>query len=142
MATLRQLARRLEKLANKIDKSASNLAVEVASAIEANLLVNTPVDTSQALSNWTVTLDQPSDKFVGPKFPGSKGSTFNASVAFTLHEAKEVLKKKKPGQTIYIANNAPYIRKLNNGSSKQVPAGFVERAALIGRRVVKKGIKL
>lgn len=132
------LADRLERKAKSIEKSASQTAVDTALAIVGDLAYKTPVDTSEALSNWIVTLDSPATQRISPHYPGEGGSTQRASAAETINNAKAVLKNKKPGQTIFITNNAPYIRKLNDGSSAQAPAGFVERAALLGRKMIAK----
>ena len=38
---------------------------------------------------------------------------------------------------ILISNNLPYINALNDGSSKQAPAGFVDSALSKGKRAVR-----
>ena len=134
---LLDLATSLEKKAKAIDEAASKLAVDTALTIVGDLAFKTPVDTSQALSNWIVTLETPSSDKIKPHFPGEGGSTQRASAAETMNNARAILAKKKPGQKIYITNNLPYIRRLNEGYSKQAPAGFVERAVLIGRKMRK-----
>lgn len=134
---LLDLATSLEKKAKAIDEAASKLAVDTALTIVGDLAFKTPVDTSQALSNWIVTLETPSSDKIKPHFPGEGGSTQKASAAETINQARKVLTKKKPGRKIYITNNLPYIRRLNDGYSKQAPAGFVERAVLIGRKMRK-----
>lgn len=136
--SLLDLADRLERKAKAIDEAASENAVDTALAIVGDLAYKTPVDTSQALSNWIVTLESPSGQRIAPHFPGLQGSTQRASAAETLNLAKLVLRNKKPGQAIFITNNLPYIRRLNDGYSAQAPAGFVERAVLIGRKMRKK----
>lgn len=135
---LLDLAASMERKAKAIDAAASQLAVETAQTIVGDLAFKTPVDTSQALSNWIVTLDAPSDNKIKPHFPGEGGSTQKASAAETINQARKVLSAKRPGQKIYITNNLPYIRRLNEGYSKQAPAGFVERSVLIGRKMKKK----
>lgn len=132
------LAETLEAKAKAIDEAASRTAVDTALAIVGDLAYKTPVDTSQALSNWQVTLDGPATSTIGPHFPGSQGSTYRASAAETIANAKSVLQNKKPGQAIFITNNLPYIKRLNDGYSAQAPAGFVERAVLIGRKMLSK----
>lgn len=132
------LADSLERKAKAIDKAASQTAVDTALAIVGDLAYKTPVDTSQALSNWQVTLDEPASAFIGPHYPGELGSTQRASAQETINRAKAVLAAKKPGQKIFITNNAPYIKRLNDGYSGQQPAGFVERAVLIGRKIIAK----
>lgn len=132
--TLRGLADKLEKRAAKLDEQASRLAVKAAETIVGDLVNVTPVDTSQALSNWQVGTGSPVDSAIAPHFPGEAGSTQGASASTALAEARAMLKTKKPGQVIYISNVLRYIGRLNDGSSKQAPAGFVERAVLLGRR--------
>jgi hypothetical protein len=135
---LLDLANRMEALKKRLPAAASDTAVKVAETIVADLAFHTPVDTSQALSNWIVTLDGKNVGRIDPHFYGERGSTQKASAAQTIAQARQVLKNKKPGQTIYITNNLPYIRRLNEGYSGQAPAGFVERSVLIARKLVKK----
>lgn len=135
---LLSLANSLERKAKAIDEAASKTAVDTALAIVGDLAYKTPVDTSQALSNWIVTLDAASTQKIAPHYPGSQGSSQRASAAETINSARAVLKNKKPGQPIFITNNLPYIRRLNDGYSGQAPAGFVERAVLIGRKMLAK----
>jgi hypothetical protein len=134
---LLDLATSLEKKAKAIDEAASKLAVDTALTIVGDLAYKTPVDTSQALSNWQVSLGSPVDSKIPPYYPGEGGSTRNSSAQSTIDAAKNALKQKRPGVTIYISNVLPYIRRLNDGYSKQAPAGFVERAVLIGRKMRK-----
>jgi hypothetical protein len=75
--------------------------------------------------------------YIDANVEGEFGSTQEASIRLALAQAEQQYKLKKPGEQIHITNNAPYIRQLNDGSSKQAPAGFVERAILIGRKVAE-----
>ncbi len=136
--TLLDLADSMDKLADEIGKAASDHAVKTALTIVGDLVYHTPVDTSQALSNWDVTIGAPADDPHGPYVAGKHGSTQRQSAAQALAMAKRTLEDKKPGQSIFIANNLPYIVPLNQGSSAQVPAGFVERAVLLGRKMKAK----
>lgn len=136
--TLLDLADSFEKKSKTIKADTSKLAVDTAMAIVGNLAYKTPVDTSQAISNWIVTIGAENQTQIKPHFPGIQGSTYRASAAETIANAKAVLSSKKPGQSIFITNNLPYIKKLNDGSSSQAPAGFVESAVLIGRKMVAK----
>ncbi len=143
MPDLNDLAERMRQIKAALPKAASNLACEVARSIQTDLVYFTPVDTSQALSNWVLTVEEQWAVFIDPYYAGEQGSTQEASAKAALEQGERQLSMKKPGQTIFITNNAPYIRSLNDGSSAQAPAGFVERAALIGRRKIKSvGIKL
>lgn len=135
---LLDLAERLEKKKAAIQTAASDAAVFVAVTIVGDLAYHTPVDTSQALSSWIVTLNDPTGIVGKAHYPGLGGSTQNASARETIELAKRMLANKKPGQKIYITNNQPYIKRLNDGYSAQQPAGFVERAALIGRKAIQR----
>ena len=134
--TLLDLAKRMQTLANTIDDQASELSVQVATAIHNSVVRDTPVDTSRALSNWVVTIGNRFSGELAPYYLGSKGSTRGSSMQEALSAAALVLKTKRPGQAIWISNNVSYIGDLNDGTSTQQPRGFVERAAVIGRRVV------
>ncbi len=136
--TLLDLANSLEKKAAQIETAANETAIKTALTIVGDLAFHTPVDTSKALSNWTLTLDAPATAYIQPHFPGKGGTTQRSSGNETISLAKAVLDAKKPGQPIYITNNAPYIRRLNDGYSKQQPAGFVERSVLIGRKMIEQ----
>jgi len=136
--TLTDLANDLERRVGTLDKQASDAAVEVALTIIGDLVFKTPVDTSKALSNWQVTLNEPVSDSIAPFYPGKGGSTQKASAQAALNAARAVLRGKKPGDKIYLSNVLPYIRRLNDGYSGQAPAGFVERAALLGRKQTKK----
>lgn len=136
--TLLDLAISLERRIDKLDEEASKAAVQVALTILGDLVYVTPVDTSQALSNWQVSLEKPASDSIPPYYPGEQGSTQRASAQAALDAARAVLRGKKPGDTIYLSNVLPYIRRLNDGYSAQAPAGFVERAALLGRKQARK----
>ncbi len=138
MNTLLGLATRMEKMANEIEFKLSDVAVHVALYIVGDLAYKTPVDTSNALSNWQVTLSTPASSEISPYYAGSEGSTQLASASETFDVAYNVLASKKPGEAIYISNLADYINKLNEGSSAQRPAGFVERATAVGRLQINR----
>lgn len=137
---LLDLAERLEKRAADIDKAASEIAVDVALSVLGHLAFHTPVDTSQAISSWIVTLGSQATHKNLPHFPGLQGSTFRASANETIAIGKRVLKAKKPGQAIFITNNQPYIRRLNDGTLSKQPGGFKEAALLVGRKTLAKAI--
>lgn len=137
MGTLKGLAARMNERADKLDEEASNAAVQTALTIVGSLAYDTPVDTSKAISNWQVSVGSPVSGDRPAFYPGELGSTYGASAAATLDAARAALAAKKPGQTIYISNLLPYIRKLNAGSSKQHPGAFVEAAVLRGREYLR-----
>ena len=139
MGTFLSLAERLEAKAKKIEDDVNKKVQAVALGIITDLAYVTPVDTSTALSNWQISFDvAPSPIPLPPHFPGDFGDTARQSAQETIALAKRELSLRTPGREVYISNVAPYIVRLNGGSSRQEPAGFVERAILIGRNIARK----
>lgn len=142
---LLDLAKKLEKMSAELEENVTKLSNKVALTLVGELASKTPVDTSQALSNWQVSLNEPisdSDK-TGPWFPGESGSTQGQSIRATIDEAKRIIEQRKPGDSIYISNVLPYIKRLDEGHSSQRPNGFVDSCLLITRLYLKNSkIKL
>lgn len=137
--SLGDLAKKMNKAADRSETIASDLAVTFAYQIEYHLVYDTPVDTSTALSNWQVFLNNPAPDEITAYALGSRGSTQSSSAGAALTDARAELARKKPGQPIYLSNLVDYIKKLNDGSSAQAPAGFIEAAILRARIVTFKG---
>jgi hypothetical protein len=142
MPNLLQLALKLENLVNKSTQRANEIAKATAEATLIELAYNTPVDTSQAISNWQVGINDAPTRDIAPHFRGVRGSTYSQSAAETIFVGKSKIEAKKPGETIYISNLLEYINILNAGSSLQAPAGFIEAAIykgeLTGQQFAKK----
>jgi len=87
-----------------------------------NLSNDTPKDTGWAAANWI-----PS---VGGSGGGSSAAKGDPGSARASQKAgiSEIRSGSKKTRNIFIANNVPYIGRLNAGSSNQAPAGFVESA--------------
>lgn len=109
---------------DKIPERADQIVREIALAADRTLVLATPVDTGRARANWQATLGAPATGVVDGE-PGKRGSVAQATT-----QAAAVIGGYKggPGAAIFLTNNLPYIVPLNNGTSKQQPAGFVERA--------------
>lgn len=120
-----------------VKRGANKLAQEVATEVVTDLIEVTPVDTSNALSNWQVRLGNATRATIEPYFPGIFGSTHGQSTNAATLAALAVIQGKKPGKPLYISNNVDYIEKLNAGSSRQAPAGFVQISILKGRRKLR-----
>lgn len=135
--SLLDLADRMNKLAGNLEKEVSRVSISAALEMLDNLVMVTPVDTSNAISNWQISIGSPPSGEVVPYFPGHLGSTRRASAKAAYNVGSEHLNSKQPGQSIYLSNLAPYIVNLNNGSSRQHPGGFVENALVIGRLAIE-----
>ncbi len=152
MATLEDLAKQMETLADRLKLFAKRTADDVALSILNDLVQVTPVDVGTALSNWQLTLDSPALGVLPAFVPSPRGSvkqgkwthvidpivTAQNNLPRVLQEANLVLAGRIPGQPIFITNNLPYIQRLNDGDSTQAPAGFVDRAIILGRQAVER----
>jgi hypothetical protein len=132
MAGLAELATKMRGKAARV-KDYGNAAKQHVAATAVRHLVNiTPVDTSQALSNWQVGLGFPAVFPVSAYFEGKGGSTKRQSAGAAYDEALAVINLSKPGQPIYLSNVLPYIQALDGGSSTQHPGGFVRASTIVG----------
>lgn len=141
MGTLKGLAARMSAEADRLEEYASDAAVFLARNIAHNLIDETPVDTSRALSNWLISLGGPSNMGTIDFVKGEHGSTQGASAAIAKRRVDEALATKLPGQSIFISNVVRYIVALNRGHSGQAPAMYVENAVLRGRMLLRQKIK-
>lgn len=107
-----------EKVVGTLEKKVRAAAL----VVDAELAITTPIDTGRARANWLPSLNTPDVRIVEPGTP---------------HEISGILSSYKITDQILITNNLPYIRKLNDGYSKQAPAAFVESAIEKGRRAIK-----
>lgn len=134
MADLLALEKLCTVLPGRINDAASAMAVSATLEMARDVIDHTPVDITTAVSNWQVSLNEKPGFGFDAIYPGSHGSTAGESREAAYTHAQRVLAAKKPGEVIYLSNLAPYIEDLNNGTSKQEPAGMVERAIRVGER--------
>lgn len=112
----------------RIDKAANELKKQVVRVIDQDVVDHTPVDVTTAVSNWQPSINEPPFVGIDAIVPGSHGSTAPQSRAEAIAWVERTLKEVDPGEAFYLSNLTPYIEDLNDGTSKQEPAGFVERA--------------
>lgn len=134
---LNGLGRRMYKLSSNIELNTNDLVKKVAIRVHHELVMETPVDTGQARSNWQVTIGQPATGVVDTFVPGGFGSTRGQNAMESTIAGLNVLDAKKPGQDVWITNNLPYISKLNDGYSWQAKPGYILVAILVGAKIVK-----
>jgi len=84
----------------------------------------TPVDTGWARANWIPNIGAPILTPAGSYEQAKAGSLPGASAAGVAAVATTYKLGRGP---VHITNNVPYILKLDQGSSRQVPRGFVRR---------------
>lgn len=87
-----------------------------------------PVDTGHAQANILVSRLGPdeTENFDEP-----------LSVREIVNRARAVLRTLRPFDPIFVNFNAPYMSFLNDGSSTQAPAGFIETAAMTADLLVR-----
>jgi hypothetical protein len=137
VAKPKEFSKRMRKIAASIEVNSSNTAKKAALAIDAQVVVATPVDTGRARANWLVGIDAPKTQIENDFQEGKGGSSAASVTSEALSKAKFEILKKRPGQIIFISNNLNYISDLNRGTSAQAPAGFVETAIVAGVQAVK-----
>ena len=90
--------------------------------------ISTPVDTGRARSNWFITINKPSDA-VNPE-----GHYGMGNIAVNMPQGLNITIT----DTVFITNNTPYIKALNNGHSRQAPRRFVQLTAARVQKAVDK----
>lgn len=148
---LNYLANVMPKYGEALQKDVNVLTGEIVIGVVASVAKRTPVDVATARSNWTVT-DAPGytgtrsafapfpSRWKPPYGPGgSLSETRNQAGA--VWSASAIVGKRQPEQSLYISNNLPYIKRLNEGWSKQAPAGFIQAGITEGINTAVQGFK-
>jgi hypothetical protein len=123
--------REIDRTMQAVEKAAERQVKRIAFAIQTELVRANPKDTGWSRANWIISVGQP--------YKGTDGSRQNVTTtAQAAGEARLLVYRRSQSPFIWISNNVPYIRALNQGHSKQAAAGFVERAILAGVRSVAR----
>lgn len=139
MATMRGFSKRIKAIADGVDKNASTMMRKTVITVASSVALRTPVDTGRARANWQTQIGSAASGVISGFAAGSKGSTGAAAVAVATNKAVQVMSRyDRSGVDVYISNNLPYIGRLNQGSSKQAPAGFIEAAIQAGQNAIRK----
>lgn len=129
MGDLKSFAKRIREIGEQVEVGSNRLVVEVALAVDQTVVLATPVDTGRARGNWQVGIGQAvTEESADEDKVGQR----------TIDRNKRKVLSRKSGQSIFISNNLPYIRTLNEGHSAQAPEGFVNTAVLEGVKAVKR----
>lgn len=105
----------VDRIAKKLNAEIERVCKMAVLEIDKELRRSTPVDTGHARANWIPSVGQPHRGEVEGMGTHAQG-------------VAQVLAFKLGSGTLYVTNNVPYIRRLNEGSSKQAPSLFVEAA--------------
>ncbi len=111
---------RSKKVTRLVEERAITVSKRIALATHRRLVKATPVKTGRTSASWTIAVGAPNLNIRPP------GRYYVGSAFQRLKATRRNLRGFKLGDEIFIANGAPWIRKLNNGSSRQAPKRFVE----------------
>jgi len=121
---------RMDVRSKVVKDNADRLVRKVALAADQAIVTATPVDTGRARSNWIAQVDSPSTDVIPAYVQGKGASTAEENTAQALQQGSSAIAEYNGDRhrSIVIANNLPYIERLNDGWSAQAPANFVEEA--------------
>lgn len=125
------------RLGDKVWKGATRIQRTTAAAILQAVVLGTPVGNTalwaskapagysggRARANWRVGLGGAQSGEVQKEDPAGQQ---------TISEGISRMQQSKGGEDIHLTNNVAHIVPLNQGHSKQAPAGFVEQAVQAG----------
>lgn len=115
-----------ERVVDALTTFTEDLVRRLATNVTAELQRTTPVDTGWARANWIPQLGVP---FTGntEEIDPTPADVAGAAAQQAAGLAAVVGYRLELG-AVFISNNVPYILTLNDGSSRQAPSMFVERA--------------
>lgn len=115
----------VEKAKGKADIVLRKSAIDLFSRV----IRRSPVDTGRFRNNWNISIGAPSTVTTEGVDP---------SGASALTKVVETVETAKMGDTIFLVNALPYSIRLENGWSKQAPAGMVGVSVLEWQSIVSK----
>ena len=130
MARSRQLVTLLADMERAVSEHIAEVALDLHGELVENPPTGTPVDTGWASVNWWLRIGSAPTGNDGPAGDpsmrqGGQAAGIAAMASYSI----------RGGKSIWLTNGTPYIGRLNDGWSKQSPAGFVDDA--ISRVVTK-----
>ncbi len=128
---MREFALKMVKRGTALADNVAQYRTDMGTAILQELVTATPVDTSLHKSRWQIGLDQ-RPNFVDDFAVGKFGSTSAITGRLTVGRGRLNLRNTGKTKIIFISNNGPAIRLLNEGYSKQAPSGFIQASLARG----------
>lgn len=119
----------IEKVSADIEHFLEACIISLAENLTANLVEATPIKTGFARSNWLPSIGTALLATVGQKqrLKARRRNRRQQDIKFGAQwaGAKKLQGYKLSRGSIFISNNTPYIHKLDAGSSRQAPAGYI-----------------
>jgi len=116
----------------KATRAATNIFRGTALGLFANIVKRTPVDTGRLRANWQSEINSP---------PTGTAKDTDKGGGKTIKDAKNKTFKAKLGDSIFLVNNLPYAKVIEDGSSTQAPAGMVKVTVAEFQAIVNKNAK-
>lgn len=104
----------IKRFTGKTEKSVEMVFRGTALDVISKIMQRSPVKTGRFRGDWQTTLNMPASGVI-------EGTASNS-----LNKARSVSGSAKLTDAIYYINNLPYSLRLENGYSKQAPAGMVK----------------
>lgn len=117
-----------EKAKGRLDLVVRKISLDLFSRV----IMATPVDTGRARGNWAVR--------IGSVPRGVLELTDKEGTA-TISAADAAVLQLKAGDVIFLGNSVAYIKLLEDGSSKQAPAGMIASALAAYPGVVRLAVE-
>lgn len=118
------------KVGDQLEKVTERVIANLTAAAWQSLVVSTPVDTGFARSRWTPTIGSPITQVaVRPADDAAARSDASSELSKNQQRAAAIQQGYRLSKgPVFISNPTPYLVFLNQGSSAQAPANFIERA--------------
>jgi hypothetical protein len=126
-----------ERVTRELEQQISEVMSALAINITSKLKEKTPIDTGWARANWIPSVGEPYDLDIS----GDDDLDFESSNIASVAGENELINYHIDKGPIFIVNNVPYITFLNEGSSRQAPAGFVQKAIATAIRQTNREVR-
>lgn len=122
--------RQIRIIAGSLKGHTKNTVQRLSLEVTANLIEDTPVDTGWARANWIPSIGSPA--FSGEDRNSNEVSAGSAKQQAGIAVLAGYSLSMGP---VFVSTGVPYMSQLNDGSSTQAPAGFVQAGI---RRAIKE----
>ena len=117
----------LKAFTDKTEKNGDKIFRGTCISLFTNIVKRTPVDTGRLRGNWQTDVNKP-----------KAGEVSRLGQGAALSEVVSEASKASLGDSVYMVNNLPYAKKIEEGSSTQAPLGMVRIAVVEFERELKR----
>ena len=133
MSDLHTFIRDLDRFAEKVDADLHTFISHISLFIFKGVVMKTPVKTGRARANWNIGVRRADLSTIDEGY-----STPTLATKKAMEQTAKLNRVKDGYPVVYITNNLPYIKRLEEGwSVKQAPEGMVRLTLLEAREYIK-----